>query len=1171
MKQTIRDYIRNAKEIIKAPVKFVKPRGLVYNGSPPGIRNRFTPAEYSLNDIAKAYDSITGDRPIIFRLDGRIIVDSIENVFESMDGYRYTENEREYLEPFGNLETLSHDESQRLDWENLPDWFIAEHLTQREREDYNKYSLGNCSDGKNWNSIVRVRNKTRKWNHLRVGGIWARVPYLTRHKVSKRIFKVRSKFGETSVTEDHSLISYADGFFQRCSPLDDRYTPVAVFGIPPVDTDAEIDLADFISDSPLVTITDTDIIWANVAPNSNYKSFSFQRKLPVEHLKAAAFARVLGAYLSEGGVNCAFRQFRIANTDSSWLTSLAEDFALVFSKRPTISKDSQGVFHLDVSGKLISDILINAGGRLSEGKRIHNNIFHWPDNLKREMMNTMCQGDAHLDSLGQWHYTTKSKLLAAGFHLLCKMQGIGTMWSYKTAWEGQNYYTIHQQQKFNNARSDFGKIQIIDVTQDHTGFVYDLEVEDTHTFVDATGNVLLHNTEALFARAADKYAEQIMKNEFNMMSKNPNAANYIRQRFNQIARVSNITTHQLFSSIAENIAIYSNAFLLKVRNEDSSGGRVWYDLEGEKRIPVAAYYPLDPTSLSVSIDQNGKILGWRQTIPGVPSVDYVPEDVIHFAYNRKTGLVFGTPIVWPVLDDIRALRRIEENVELLVFQHAVPLFHFKIGTEDAAGDYEEVLEAQALWNTMPSEGMIITTERYDIKSVGVDGSVIDIEPYLEYYRQRIFMGLGVSDVSMGQGSTSNRSTSTNMIKEMQNRTQKIQRLIKDTFDHAVINELLREGGFNWDEYDPFNKVELYITEVDFDERMKKENHFIDQYTKNAITEDEMRKAIGRDPISERKKLFFWTNQVPLALIGSRDEISGLGPNGGNPTGSVSKTTELGLKVASPDGPEDNKARPENQFGKKTAATRAANKDFADALLSENLSGQKLIDHADDGEVRCHQPSYMDQIDHDVFLEKLNVNYQALRRDISVLIKGGISGKYTKKLMGSRAGTLIDSYKSLMEDISESFLLHAYSVGYRSSAPSNSQYLENIADRRIVVETGEKFLRFFINDLKYEAVRIINKPSISDTNDLLLEIRALFNSQEYRVEKFSRYWAVRSYNVGVARGLSLSGYDTAVVRCHTDCQTCQSLEIQLGDKLDYNLLPAYHPNCLCMIQPKENEK
>ena len=148
-----------------------------------------------------------------------------------------------------------------------------------------------------------------------------------------------------------------------------------------------------------------------------------------------------------------------------------------------------------------------------------------------------------------------------------------------------------------------------------------------------------YDTEPLFARAADKYAEQIMKNEFDILSKNPQAASYIRQRLAQISRVSGITTHQVLSAVAENIAIYSNAFLLKVRNEDASGGNEWFDIDGKRKRPIAGLYPIDPTSLKVSIDQYGKIIKWRQEIPGANKFQvFSPEDIVHFAYNKKRFL-----------------------------------------------------------------------------------------------------------------------------------------------------------------------------------------------------------------------------------------------------------------------------------------------------------------------------------------------------------------------------------------------------------------------------------------------------------------------------------------------------------------------------------------------------
>ena len=657
-----------------------------------------------------------------------------------------------------------------------------------------------------------------------------------------------------------------------------------------------------------------------------------------------------------------------------------------------------------------------------------------------------------------------------------------------------------------------------------------------------------YDTEPLFARAADKYAEQIMKNDFDIVSKNPQAAAYIRQRLYQISRVSGVTTHQLVSSIAENIAIYSNAIVLKVRDENASGGNRWFDLDGKARKPIAGFFPVDVTSMKVAIDIHGKILKWRQEIPGSPKpVEYNPEDVIHIAYNKKTGLVFGTPMVWPVLDDIRALRRMEENVELLVYQHAVPLFHFKIGTPDLPGDYSEVLEAQSLWNTMPSEGMLITTERYDIDSVGIDGSAISIEPYLEYYRKRIFMGLGVSEVVMGLGGTSNRSTSTNLVKEMQNRTQKIQRLIKDAVDHEIIADLLMEGGLTWDEFDPFNKVELHMVDVDFDERMKKENHFIDAYLKNAITEPEMRKELGRDPVTNREETHFMLREVPIALIGSGDETSGLGTEA---TSSVGKTTELGLSMAKTgDKGSDNKTRPENQHGKKPAATRAVNKDEKVSIRDE----------------RVVEPNFLTLIQHDAFLNRISSQYSTIRHE-AIGVLGGLStqGHYSTKIALQKANLIVDANKDKMEEFSEIYLWNAYAVGYRFSNSSNIAQIENSTDKRILVETGEKFLRFFLDDLKREIQKNIRD---SDEEEIRLNLKTLFNSQEHRVEKFTRYWAVKAYNMGLARGFFDSGETTVEVNVVEGCNACIPRTIDLSETIDWNDIPAYHPNCLCTLQLK----
>jgi capsid protein len=67
----------------------------------------------------------------------------------------------------------------------------------------------------------------------------------------------------------------------------------------------------------------------------------------------------------------------------------------------------------------------------------------------------------------------------------------------------------------------------------------------------------------------------------------------------------------------------------------------------------------------VAKDINGNILGYKQYIPGIEeSPEWKPEDMVHIYFSRKRGLTFGTPLCYPVIDDIKALRKIEQNIEI---------------------------------------------------------------------------------------------------------------------------------------------------------------------------------------------------------------------------------------------------------------------------------------------------------------------------------------------------------------------------------------------------------------------------------------------------------------------------------------------------------------------------
>ena len=295
--------------------------------------------------------------------------------------------------------------------------------------------------------------------------------------------------------------------------------------------------------------------------------------------------------------------------------------------------------------------------------------------------------------------------------------------------------------------------------------------------------------------------------------------------------------------------------------------------------------------MTVSIDKiTGRILGWRQKLPDGTYKDFKLEDVIHFTIDLREGFIFGTPTVVPVIDVIRALRTIEENIEVLLHQNLFPLFHFKVGTETAPAGYtedgtREIEDMETQIQLMPAEGAIVTSERAEITAIGSEGRAIRAEGYLEHFKKRVIAGLGISQVDLGDGDTTNRATANTMSRALIDSVKDIQDSFEAQFDYCVVSELLMESTLGDDVLEEENMVHLSFAEIDIDSKIEREKHSLEQFQGNAITYDELRSDLSREPIlvpedphdqdlskyPEWAMTYFKLIEEPLTLMKSMDE------------------------------------------------------------------------------------------------------------------------------------------------------------------------------------------------------------------------------------------------------------------------------------------------------------
>lgn len=437
---------------------------------------------------------------------------------------------------------------------------------------------------------------------------------------------------------------------------------------------------------------------------------------------------------------------------------------------------------------------------------------------------------------------------------------------------------------------------------------------------------LAYEADSYVRQGLDKYLEQTFKEGYGFHGKNPSTVEYIQARLLFIAEATKIPTKALVIAMAEDVVKYSNSIVLKARKQDETQIPPTTTVNGiDGKEPIVGLFPAHPATFAVKRDRTGLIKGWQQEVDGGDkAVKFKAEDVMHIAYKRKRGNCFGTPMVLSTLNDVKALRFLEEQVVNMVYKHVNPFIHAKIGDKEAPGTKTEVDDVEQSLSGMDPEGGFVSTNRVEIVTVATNNAVSARE-YMDYYEARVFTGLGVPGIAMGRGGTANRNTADAMTSEMADRIKAIQRVIEDSFNQEIIKELLQEGGFD-PLTNPDDMVYLEFKENDLDKKIKYENHCTFLFEHNAIDENEMRELIGRDPITDRALLHH--ELYTMTMMQAKADNTGTGTS----TGGASKKDT------------NNKNKPQNQSGTKPSPKKNTNSmksPFVEADIPQIMSTYAL--------------------------------------------------------------------------------------------------------------------------------------------------------------------------------------------------------------------------------------
>jgi len=283
-------------------------------------------------------------------------------------------------------------------------------------------------------------------------GYWMKIQQISRHKYQGNIIRLTQKWGEVTVTPNHSIY------------------------------DCNFDVAYPVDNPELLGMRNIN----HISKQDRALGFSGER--------LRALLRVFGSYVPEGWTsfdkaNGSF-QCGFSNKNEEWLLSTKIDLQLIgFNSSITWRHGKGRASQLVVSSRELFQLLRKHAGYGSHGKMIPSFVFQLKKEFQEEFLARIVTGDGQVvknQSYETTRYTTVSRKLATGLSLLLTMLKMN--------------YSVSVDKRCHAYCLSFGGDYTESLLEkryeelDYDGYVYDVSVEHLENFACGVGNVVVHNT-----------------------------------------------------------------------------------------------------------------------------------------------------------------------------------------------------------------------------------------------------------------------------------------------------------------------------------------------------------------------------------------------------------------------------------------------------------------------------------------------------------------------------------------------------------------------------------------------------------------------------------------------------------------------------------------------------
>jgi len=503
--------------------------------------------------------------------------------------------------------------------------------------------------------------------------------------------------------------------------------------------------------------------------------------------------------------------------------------------------------------------------------------------------------------------------------------------------------------------------------------LHNVEFADSEYDLSTIANAV--QLDGLLNRSVNIFVEQINKNGYDIVVPDTKLQDHINNRMREVELFTNQKHTELMTSISRQLVTYGNAYVIKSRKPNVSKYGKAYKLFNRTVQPIVGLFVADATTMKIGLNNNNHVTYYKQTIAGNERI-FKADDVIHLTYNKIPGLLTGRSSIISILDDVRALRKLEEEAEILGFQYAVPLYLYKVGTDNHPAAPGEVDSVAVEINHMNTYGIMCVPHTHTVETVTNNNDPIDIIKYVDHFKKRVYSGLGLSAAVMGESDTSNRNTAEAAYLSMQSITKSYQQIISDKLEIELVKELILDAGFAPARFE----YEVRFKEIDLEATIKKETHILQKYQGNLITLTEARLGLEMESKTDMADLYLNQIQIPLAQAEAEAQIPVLEKqgevsikvakaapktpaSGGSTAKKTTKAPAKKGKTKSSEKSTKSKSQPSNQHGKQLSRPTFKKDAINDSIEYAKNSAKSLLNNN----------SYKSQLNRSTFINKVSDN------------------------------------------------------------------------------------------------------------------------------------------------------------------------------------------------------